>query len=144
MAVRSAQGRNRAARSTQGGVTRIVTDCGTCIIFIMFRIPDQVYCNTSKNNNFLLKMPPSLLHRLGTVLHFPFMWMLVFVLKGDRCKCEWKQTTKYATKYIREVSFLHIHTSYLDLQACKKLARGRVMLEKKINTFPTDRTDPKI
>jgi len=44
MAVRSTQGRNRAARSTQGGVTLMVMDCGTCIIFIMFRIPDQVYC----------------------------------------------------------------------------------------------------
>jgi len=31
-------------------------DCGTCIIFIRFRIPDQVYCNKSqKNNNFLFK-----------------------------------------------------------------------------------------
>jgi len=48
MAVRSTQGRNRAARSTQGGVTRMVMDCGTCIIFIMFRIPDQVYYNKSE------------------------------------------------------------------------------------------------
>jgi len=56
MAVRSTQGQNRAARSTHGGVTRMVMDCGTCIIFIMFRIPDQVYYNKSQNNNnFLLK-----------------------------------------------------------------------------------------
>jgi len=61
MAVRSTQGRNMAACSTQGGVTRLVMDCGTCIIFIRVRIPDQVYCNKSQNNNtFLLKkMPPS-------------------------------------------------------------------------------------
>jgi len=53
MAVRSTQGRNRAARSTQGGVTRIVMDCGTCI---RSNIPNQVYCNKSQNNNnFLLK-----------------------------------------------------------------------------------------
>ena len=51
MAVRSTHGRNRTARSTQGGVTRIVMDCGTCIIFIRFRIPGQVYCNKSQNNN---------------------------------------------------------------------------------------------
>jgi len=56
MAVRSTQGRNRAARSTQGGVTLMEMDCGTCIIFIRFIIPDQVYCNHSqKNNNFLFK-----------------------------------------------------------------------------------------
>jgi len=29
-------------------------------------------------------------------------------------------------KYICLVSFLHIHTKYLDLQACKKLAHGGV------------------
>jgi len=51
MAVRSTQSRNRAARSTQEGVTRMVMDCGTCIIFIWFRIPDQVYCNKTQNNN---------------------------------------------------------------------------------------------
>ena len=57
MAVRSTQGRNRAAQMTQVGVTLMVIDCGTCIIFIMFRIPDQVYCNKSqKNNNFLFKI----------------------------------------------------------------------------------------
>jgi len=56
MAVRSTQGRNRAARSAQGRVTHMVMDCGTCIIFIRFRILDQVYCNKSQNNNnFLLK-----------------------------------------------------------------------------------------
>ena len=56
MAIRSTQGRNRASRSTQGGVTLMVMDCGTCIIFIRFSIPDQVYCNKSqKNNNFLFK-----------------------------------------------------------------------------------------
>jgi len=71
-------------------------------------------------------MPPPLLHRLGTVLHSPFMWMLVFMFKEDICKCEWKLTTKYATKYICLVSFLHIHTKYVKLQACKKLAHGGV------------------
>ena len=56
MAVRSTQCRNRAARSTQGGVTLMEMDCVTCIIFIRFRIPDQVYCNKSQqNNNFLFK-----------------------------------------------------------------------------------------
>ena len=45
-----------------------------------------------------------------------FMWMLVFMLKEDRCKCEWKPPTNYARKYICLVSFLHIHTKYLDLQ----------------------------
>jgi len=75
MAVRSTQGRNRAARSTQGGVIRMVMDCGICIIFIRFRIPDQVYCNKCQNNNFYLKkkLPPPLLHRLRTVLHSLFM-----------------------------------------------------------------------
>ena len=71
-------------------------------------------------------MPPPLLHRLGTVLHSPFVGMLVFMLKEDRCKCEWKPTTKYATQYIRLISIVHIHTKYLDLQACKKLAHGGV------------------
>jgi len=76
MAIRSTQGRNRAARSTQGGVTIMVMYCGACItcIFIRFRIPDQVYCNKSqKNNNFLFKtffcknkfMPPPLYTDLG-------------------------------------------------------------------------------
>ena len=48
------------------------------------------------------------------------------MLKEDRCKCEWKPTTKYETKYICLVNFLHIHTKYLELQACKKLAHGGV------------------
>jgi len=74
MALRSTQDRNRAARSTQGGVTLMVMDCGACIIFIRFRIPDQVYCNKSqKNDNFLFKtffcqnkhMPPPLYTDLG-------------------------------------------------------------------------------
>ena len=110
----------------------MVMDCGTCIIFIRFRIPDQVYCNKSKKNllfkTFILQKinAPLLLHRLGTVLHSPFMRMLVFMLKEDRCKCEWKPPTKYARKYICLVSFLHIHTKYLDLQACKKLAHRGV------------------
>ena len=52
--------------------------------------------------------------------------MLVFMLKEDRCKCKCNPTTKYATKYICLVSFLHIHTKYLHLQACKKLAHGGV------------------
>jgi len=90
-AVRKAEiGRHTLRR---GRVTLMVMDCGTCIIFIRFRIPDQVYCNKSqKNNNFLFKTfilqilkPSSLLHRLGTVLRSPFMWMLVFMLKEDRC-----------------------------------------------------------
>ena len=46
--------------------------------------------------------------------------MLVVLLKEDRCKCE--PRTQHATKYICLVSFLHIHTKYVDLQACKKLA----------------------
>jgi len=81
MAVRSTQDKNRATRSTQGGVTLMEMDCGICIIFISFRIPDQVYSNKSqKHNNLLLKtfilqkINASLprLHRLGTVLHSPF------------------------------------------------------------------------
>ena len=37
----------------------------------------------------------------------------------------WMKTkTKYTTKYKCLVSFLHIHTNYLDLQACKKLAHS--------------------
>jgi len=43
MAIRSTQGRNRAARSTQGGVTLMVMDCDTYIIFIRLSIPDQEY-----------------------------------------------------------------------------------------------------
>jgi len=69
-------------------------------------------------------MSPLLLHRLGAVLHSLFMWMLVFMLKEDICKCEWKPTTAYATQYICLVSSLHIRTKYLELQACKKLAHG--------------------
>ena len=70
-----------AVRSTQGGVTLMEMDCGTCITFIRFRIPDQVYCNKSqKNNNLFVKtfilqnkcLPP-LLHRFGSALHSPFM-----------------------------------------------------------------------
>ena len=52
-AVREAEIGRHAVR--KGGVTRMVMGCGTCIIFIRFRIPDQVYCNKSQNNNFLLK-----------------------------------------------------------------------------------------
>ena len=57
MAIRSTQGRKRAVRSTQEGVTLMVMDCGACIIFIGFRIPDQVYCNKSqkKTTTFCLK-----------------------------------------------------------------------------------------
>jgi len=55
LAIRSTQGRNKAARSTHGGVTLIVMDCGACIIFIRFRIPDQVYCNKRQKNTFCLK-----------------------------------------------------------------------------------------
>jgi len=55
MAVRSTQGINRATRSTQGDVTLMEMDCGACIIFIRFRIPDQFYCNKSqKNDNFFV------------------------------------------------------------------------------------------
>jgi len=56
MAVRSTQGRNRAAHITQVGVTLMVMDCGICIIFMRLRIPDQVYCNKSqKTTTFCLK-----------------------------------------------------------------------------------------
>jgi len=50
----------------------------------------------------------------------------VVMLNEDKCKCEWKPTNKYTTKYICLVSFLHIRTKYLDLQAFKKLAHGGV------------------
>jgi len=53
MTVRRTQGRNRAAHITQWGVTLMVMDCRTCIIFI--RIPDQVYCNKSQKTTFCLK-----------------------------------------------------------------------------------------
>ena len=43
MVVGSTQGQERAARSTQVGVTLMGMDCG--LNFIRFRIPDQVYCN---------------------------------------------------------------------------------------------------
>ena len=132
MAVRSTQGQNRAARSTQGDVTHLLKGCG--INFIRSRIPDQVYCNKIRKATILClkhlfcknKCHSPLLHRLGTVLHSSCMWMLVFMLKENTCKCEWKPTTKYATKYICLVSFPHIHTKYLDLQTCKKLAHGGV------------------
>ena len=55
MAVRSTQGRHMVARSTQGGDTLMVMDCGTCFVFIRFRIPDQLYCNKSQKNNFMFK-----------------------------------------------------------------------------------------
>jgi len=80
MAVRNAEIERHAVR--KGVSTLMVMDCGTCIIFIRFRIPDQVYCKKSqKNNNFLFKTfmlqkhkcTPPLLHRLGAVLHSPFM-----------------------------------------------------------------------
>ena len=52
---RPKHGGTQYARPKQG-VTRIIMDCGTCIIFIRFRIPDQVYCSKCQNNNnFLLK-----------------------------------------------------------------------------------------
>ena len=37
-----------------------------------------------------------------------------------------KTNNQICNKYIYLVSFLHIHTKYLDLQACKKLAHGGV------------------
>ena len=55
MAVRSTQGRNRASQITQGGVTLMVMDCGTCIIFIRFRIPDPVYVTKVRKKTFCLK-----------------------------------------------------------------------------------------
>jgi len=61
-------------------------------------------------HSFIKKCLPPLLHRLGSALHSPFMWMIVFMLKEDIC--EWKPTTKYTTKYICLLSFLHIHTKY--------------------------------
>jgi len=68
--------------------------------------------------------------------------MLVFMLKKDRCKCEWKPTTKYATKYICLVSFLHIHDKYLDLQACKKLAhRGVKALDDYMIVYQREREE---
>jgi len=85
MAVSSTQGRNRAARSTQWGVTRMVMDCGTCIIFIRFRIPDQVYCNESQNNNFLLKKinAPSPFTQTWDCLAFSFhVNVSVYVKRG--------------------------------------------------------------
>ena len=36
------------------------------------------------------------------------------------------QQPNMQTKYICLVSFLHIHTKYLELQACKKVAHGGV------------------
>jgi len=134
MAVRSMQGRNRAAHITQGGVTLMVMDCGTCLYLSGWRFQIKyIVTKVRKTTTFCLKhlfckkqIPLPLLHRFGTVLHSSFMWMLVFMLKKDRCKCEWKPTTNYARKYIYLVSFLHIHTKYLDLQACKKLAHGGV------------------
>ena len=76
--------------------------------FIRFRIPDQVYCNKSQKNNNLLvktfilqnKCPPPLLHKFGSALHSPFMWMIVFMLKEDRCKCEWKPTNIQHNTYV--------------------------------------------
>jgi len=41
-AVRKAEIERHAVR--KGVSTLMVMDCGTCIIFIRFRIPDQVYC----------------------------------------------------------------------------------------------------
>jgi len=134
MAVHSTQGQNKAARITQGGVNLMVMDCG--INFIRFRIPDQVYCNKSqKSINILFKT--FILQKINATLPFytdlglsctllACECYIVFMLKENICKCEWKPTTKYATKYICFVSFLHIHTIYLDLQACKKLAYGGV------------------
>jgi len=49
MAVRSTQDRNRAARSTQRGVTLMEMDCGALSdVLSLFKIPDQVYCNKSQ------------------------------------------------------------------------------------------------
>jgi len=75
MAIRSTQGRNRAARSTQGGVTLMVMDCGACNLLSLSGLGFQIkYIVTSqKNNNFLFKtffcknkyMPPPLYTDLG-------------------------------------------------------------------------------
>jgi len=89
MAVRSTQSRNRAARSTQEGVTRMVMDCGTCIIFIRFRIPDQVYCNKTQNNNiFFFKYPPPFYTDLGLSCTLLSCECKSSFFKEDRCKCE--------------------------------------------------------
>ena len=56
MAVRSTQGRNRVAHSTQGDVTIMEMDCGACIICIRFRIPDQyIVTQGRKTTTFCLK-----------------------------------------------------------------------------------------
>ena len=37
-----------------------------------------------------------------------------------------QQPNMQQNTYVFKVSFLHIHTKYLDLQACQKLAHGGV------------------
>ena len=69
-------GKNRAARGTQGGVTLMEMDCGTCIIFIRFRIPDQVYCNKSqKTTTFCLK------HSFCKLFYHAMYILCIYLLK---------------------------------------------------------------
>ena len=96
---------------------------GFQIKYIIIKVRKTTFC---LKHSFCKKYLPPLLHWLGSALHSSFMWMKVFMLKENRCKCKWKPTTKYATKCICLVSFLHKHTKYLELQACKKLAHGGV------------------
>ena len=96
-----------------------------------FRIK-YIVTKVRKTTAFCLKQfckkinAPSPFTQTWDCLALSFQVILEFMLKEGRCKCEWKPTTKYATKYICLVSFIHLHTKYLDLQACKKLAHGGV------------------
>jgi len=88
--------------------------------------------NVRKTTTFCLKhsfcknKTPSPFTQTWVWLALSFHVNVSFMLKDDRGKCEWKPTIKYSTKYCVFVSFLHIHTKYLDLQACKKLAHSGV------------------
>ena len=83
-------GRNRAARSAQEGVTLMEVDCGTCIIFFRFWIPDQIYCNKrQKTTTFCLKhsfcktIPPSLFTQTWVCLAISFhVHASVYVKRG--------------------------------------------------------------
>jgi len=71
-----------AVCSLQGGVTLMERDCGTCIIFIRFRIPDQVYCNKSqKNNNFLFKT--FILQNIAPLLFYTDLGLPCTLLSGE-------------------------------------------------------------
>jgi len=51
------------------------------------------------------------------------------------------KTNKYTAKYICLVSFLHIHTKYLDLQACKKLAHRRLRRLMTVHGYQCERKE---